>query len=115
MADTKTYLKVPYNGQTLRALPLNSNHITGLVLVQQMQDVGRQAKAITRVLARVLDETAYDLITDEFIDGNIDIHGLVKVLEDVAKATEAYHRAKRENSVPEHATAPEPDAGTGGE
>lgn len=94
MADTKTYLKVPYSDTVLRALPLNSGHLMGLTLAQQMSDGNRQTKAITRVLSRVLDEDAYERITNDYIDGDLDLAGLVKFLQAVATATAAFHKAQ---------------------
>lgn len=94
MADTKTYLKVPYNDTVLRAVPLNAGHLMGLALAQQMSDGNRQTKAITRVLARVLDEDSFEAVTNDYIDGALGSAGLVALLQSVATATAAFHKAQ---------------------
>lgn len=112
MADTKTYLKVPYRDRTLRALPFNGGHLTALTMAKQLRDPARQLNAALRVLNRLIGDDEYEEITNDLVDGETTAHDLIGLLEAIVHATVDYHKAQ---AVPEHATAPEPDPGTGGE
>lgn len=108
MADTKTYLKVPYNGGTIRSLPFNGGHLTALTMAKQIRDDRRKLDVVLRVLSRLLGDETYARITDDFVDGVTTETGIMQLLEAIVTATAAYAKAQEE-------PVPEPDPGTGGE
>lgn len=108
MADTKTYLKVPYRDRTIRALPFNGGHLTALTMAKQLRDPARQLNAALRVLNRLIGDDEYEEITNDFVDGEVTAHELIGVLDAIVHATVAYHKAQAE-------PAPEPDPEAGGE
>lgn len=112
MADTKTYLKVPYRDRTLRALPFNGGHLTALTMAKQLRDPARQLNAALRVLNRLIGDDEYEAITNDLVDGEIGAHDLIGLLEAIVIATVDYHKAQ---AGPVPGPLPEPDPGTGGE
>lgn len=108
MADTKTYLKVPYAGAggTLRSLPFNGGHLTGLTMARQLRDDARKLNVVLRVLNSLLGDEAYETVTNDFVDGKIEVSDLMALLESIVTATSAYHKAQK---------AEEPDPEPGGE
>jgi hypothetical protein len=109
MADTKTYLKVPYRDRTIRALPFNGGHLTALTMAKQLRDPARQLNAALRVLNRLIGDDEYEEITNDLVDGEVTVSELIGLLDAIVHATVAYYRAQAEKP------APEPDPGTGGE
>lgn len=104
MADTKTYLKVPYRKTTLRSLPFNGGHLTALTMAKQLKDDARKLNVVLRVLNKLLGDEAYEQITNDFIDGEVETKDLMNLLQGIVDATAAYHKAKAEEPDPE----PEP-------
>lgn len=103
MADTKTYLKVPYRDRTLRVIPFNGGHLTALTMAKQMRDGKRQLNVVLRVINQLLGDDTYEEITNDFVDGSVTESDLMKLLEDIVDATGAYHKAKKDPD-----TEPEP-------
>lgn len=109
MADTKTYLKVPYRDGVIRALPFNGGHLTALTMAKQFRDPARQLNAMLRVLNRLIGDDTYEQITDDLVDGEISIPDVTTLLEEVVKATAAYHKAQAAGDLPgeeDHDVAP---------
>lgn len=104
MADTKTYLKVPYRGGTLRSLPFNGGHLTALTMAKQLKSPEKQINVVLRVLNKLLGDDSYEQITNDFVDGEVEIKDLMDLLEGVVTATAAYQKAKVDNPEP----TPEP-------
>lgn len=96
MADTKTYLKIPYRDGTVRALPFNGGHLTALTMAKQLRDPARQLNAVLRVLNRLLGDETYERIANDFVDGELEIKDLMTLLENIVTATGEYHKAKAE-------------------
>jgi hypothetical protein len=94
MADTKTYLKVPYRGSTIRMTPFNGGHLTALTMAQQMRDDRRKINVVLRILNGMLGEDGYEQVTNDFVDGAVQVSDLLTLVEDAVKATAAYHQAK---------------------
>lgn len=101
MADTKTYLKVPYRGGTLRSLPFNGGHLTALTMAKQLRSPEKQINVVLRVLNKLLGDDSYEQITNDFVDGEVEIKDLMDLLEGVVTATAAYAKAKAEEPDPE--------------
>lgn len=95
MADTKTYLKVPYRGGTLRMTPFNGGHLTALKMAEQFKSETRKVNVVLRILHGMLGEDAYEGLTNDFVDGSVEVSDLFTLLNDAVKATEAYHQAKK--------------------
>lgn len=112
MADTKTYLKIPYRDGQLRSRPFNDSHLTALTMAQQMKDPRRQVNIVLRTLSRLLGEEAYEEVTNDFVDEEIDVHGLTALLLAIVEATAAYRKAQKGTETEPES---EPDPGTGGE
>lgn len=94
MADKKTYLKVPYNGDTIRSIPFNAGHLTALTMAQQLRDGRRKLDVVLRMLNRLVGDETYERITNDFVDGAINESHLTGLLEDIVKATAAYSKAQ---------------------
>lgn len=109
MADTKTYLKVPYRDGTVRALPFNGGHLTALVMAKQLRSDEKKLNASLRVLNRLLGDDTYEQVTNDLVDGETTIKDLMALLEAIVTATAAYNKAQAEEPPGEL------DPGTGGE
>lgn len=94
MADTTTYLKVPYRDRTIRALPFNGGHLTALTMAQQLRQDTRKLNAILRVLNRLIGDDEYEQITNDFVDGEVTVSDLTALLDNIVKATVAYAKAQ---------------------
>jgi hypothetical protein len=125
MADTKTYLKVPYRDGTVRALPFNGGHLTALVMAKQLRSDEKKLNASLRVLNRLLGDDTYEQVTNDLVDGETTIKDLMALLEAIVTATAAYNKAQEPDALQdaldreEARQAEEPpgelDPGTGGE
>lgn len=94
MADTKTYLKVPYRGGTIRMTPFNGGHLTALTMAQQMKSDARKVNVVLRILHGMMGEDAYEGLTNDFVDGETTVPDLLALVESAVKATAAYHKAQ---------------------
>lgn len=101
MADTKTYLKVPYRGGTIRMTPFNGGHLTALTMAQQMKSEQRKINVVLRILNGMLGEAGYERVTNDFVDGVVEIPDLLALIEDAIKATAAYSKAQEGKPEPE--------------
>lgn len=99
MADTKTYLKVPYRGGTIRMTPFNGGHLTALTMAQQMRDDRRKINVVLRILSSMLGEDGYERVTNDFVDGAVEVPDLLTLIEDAVKATAAYHKAQQPDAL----------------
>lgn len=94
-ACTKTYVKVPWLGETIRSLPFEDRHLTAITMAQQMRDETRQINVVLRVLTRLLDDDVYERITNDFVDGNAASTDLTGLLHAIVKATIDFKTATR--------------------
>lgn len=101
MADTKTYLKVPYRDRTLRTLPFNGGHLTALTMAQQMRDDKRKLNTVFRILNALLGDDAYETVTNDLVDGAINVQDLMELLEGIVKATANYTKSQSGSNDPE--------------
>ncbi len=98
MADTKTYLKVPYRDGIIRMSPFNGGHLTALVMAQQFRDENRKVNVVLRILHGMMGADEYERVTNDFVDGNVVISDLFELLNDAVKATGAYEKAQAERA-----------------
>lgn len=110
MADTKTYLKVPYRDGTIRSLPFNGGHLTALTMAKQLRDDTRKLNAVLRVLNRLLGDDVYEQITNDFVDGAVEVKDLMALLESIVTATAEFHKAQAAKDA-----SADPDPGSGDE
>lgn len=101
MADTKTYLKVPYRKTTLRSLPFNGGHLTALTMAKQLRDPARQLNVVLRVLNKLLGDDSYERVTNDFVDGKVETKDLMDLLQGIITATAAYYKAQQDQPDPE--------------
>lgn len=100
MADTKTYLKVPYRDGTIRMTPFTQGHLTALTLAQHLKSEARKVNVVFRILHGMMGEEVYEGLTNDFVDGEVAINDLFDLLNGAIEATAAYHKAQGENSGP---------------
>jgi hypothetical protein len=107
-AGTKTYVKVPWLGETIRSRPFEDRHLTAITMAQQMRDETRQINVVLRVLTRLLDDDVYERITNDFVDGNAASTDLTGLLHAIVQATVAYKTTVRDQGLDVASTTLEP-------
>lgn len=93
-AQPKTYLKIRFNGGTIRSLPFDDGHMVALSMTSQMSDNARKMNVALRILHKLLGAATFERVAMELIDtDSMSATDVMDLLFVIAKATVEYKAA----------------------
>lgn len=96
----KTYLKIPFNGGTIRTLPFESRHAVTLAMVKHVKQDGGKFNILMGLLASVVHDDDYVKVIEALMakDGAVTEQHVFRIFKDAVDATAKWQADQGETS-----------------